>query len=105
MPELGGLLDPPDIPTGGDGDTPWAGAYSPGDLATVGSLSVFRYAYDTGDWERSLWAVPLGASGHPGSRHYADQAAMWGQVRMAPMLYGWERIAAAAEATQILRAG
>ena len=105
IPELSGLLDPPDIPTGGDGDTPWAGAYSPGDLATVGSLSVFRYAYDTGDWERSLWAVPLGASGHPGSRHYADQAAMWGQVRMAPMLYGWERIAAAAEATQILRAG
>ena len=104
MPALKSLLDPPEIPIAGDGDTPWAGAYAPGDLAAVGSLSVFRYAYDTGDWNRSLWAVPLGASGHPGSRHYADQSAMWRQVRMTPMLYDWARIAAAAESTQTLRA-
>ena len=105
MPELSGLLDPPEIPTGGDGDTPWAGSYAPGDLATVGGLSVFRYAYDPADWDRSLWAVPLGASGHPASPHYADQSEMWSKVRMAPMLYDWERIEAAAETEQTLRAG
>ena len=103
-PALGKLLDPPEIPTGGDGDTPWAGPYAPGDLATALGLSVFRYAYDPADWERSLWAVPLGASGHPGSKHYADQSTMWSKVRMAPMLYGWERIAGAAETMQTLRA-
>ena len=105
MPELGKLLDPPRIATGGDGDTPWAGSYSPADFAAVAGMSVFRYAYDPSDWERSLWAVPLGSSGHPASPHYADQAQMWGNVQMAPMLYGWERIAANAETTQTLRAG
>ena len=104
-PALGKLLDPPEIPTGGDGDTPWAGSYAPGDLATVLGLSVFRYAYDPADWERSLWAVPLGASGHPGSPHFADQSEMWSKVRMAPMMYDWERIKGAAEAEQTLRAG
>ena len=105
MPELGDLLDPPEIPTGGDGDTPWAGSYAPGDLATVGGLSVFRYAYDPADWNRSLWAVPLGASGHPASPHYSDQSEMWSKVRMAPMLYNWERIKDGAETDQMLRAG
>lgn len=105
MPGLGELLDPPEIPTGGDGDTPWAGSYAPGDLATVGGLSVFRYAYDPADWNRSLWAVPLGASGHPASPHYSDQSVMWSKVQMAPMLYDWERIKAAAETEQRLQAG
>ncbi len=103
MPELGALLDPPEIPTGGDGDTPWAGSYAPGDLATVGGLSVFRYAYDPANWERSLWAVPLGASGHPGSPNFADQSEMWSHVRMAPMVYDWERVEAAAKTAQRLR--
>ncbi len=104
-PELGTLLDPPEIPTGGDGDTPWAGSYAPGDLATVLGLSVFRYAYDPADWERSLWAVPLGASGHPASPHYSDQSEMWSHVRMAPMRYDWEGIKAAAKTEQRLRPG
>ena len=103
MPELSALLDPPAIAYGGDGDTPLAGAYAPYDLATVGSLSVFRYAYDPSDWERSLWAVPLGASGHPGSPHYADQSAMWARAQMAPMRYGWDGIARAAETAQTLQ--
>ena len=101
-PSLGAVLDPPRIATGGDADTPWAGPYSPADFAALGGMSVFRYAYDPADWERSLWAVPLGASGHPGSPHFADQAEMWGRVRMAPMMYGWDRIAANAETQQAL---
>ena len=46
-PELNGLLDPPSIPHSGDGDTPLQGGYSPATLATVTSLSVARYSYDT----------------------------------------------------------
>ena len=102
-PALAPILDPPRIATGGDGDTPWAGPYAPADFAALGGMSVFRYAYDPADWERSLWAVPLGSSGHPGSPHYADQAETWANVRMAPMMYGWERIAAHAETEQMLR--
>jgi penicillin amidase len=101
-PELSGLLDPPPIPAGGDGDTPLAGGYSPADPATITSLSVVRYAYDLADWDRSLWVVPLGNSGHPGSKHYRDQSETWRQVQMLPMLYTWDRIIAESEARQRL---
>src|SRR2546430_9778088 len=45
------------------------------------SLSVNRYIDDPADWRRSRWIVPLGASGHPGSPHYADQATLWTEVK------------------------
>ena len=102
FPELAGLLDPPSIPMSGDGDTPLAGAYSPADPATVGGLSVARYAYDLADWDNSLWVIPLGASGNPGSPHYHDQSETWRQVQMIPMEYGWEGIAARSQARQTL---
>jgi penicillin amidase len=94
FPELAELLDPPAIPSSGDGDTPLQGGYSPANPATVTSLSVARYSYDPSDWENSLWVVPLGSSGHPGSPHYADQSETWRQVKMIPMGYDWSRIEA-----------
>ena len=102
FPDLAELLDPPSIPTSGDGDTPLAGSYSTAELATVGGLSVFRYSFDLDDWSKSLWAVPLGASGHPGSPHYYDQTEMWRRVEMAPMQYDWEHIASNRESSQVL---
>ena len=102
FPELADALNPPAIPMSGDGDTPLAGAYSPADLATVGGLSVARYAYDLSDWDKSLWAIPLGASGHPGSSHYHDQSDAWRQVQMFPMEYGWEGIIARSRSLQTL---
>jgi len=102
FPELAELLDPPAIPTSGDGDTPLQGGYSSAAPATVTSLSVARYSYDPSDWEDSLWVVPLGSSGHPGSPHYADQSETWRQVKMIPMGYGWEQIEASCETEQTL---
>ena len=102
FPELAELLDPPAIPTSGDGDTPLQGGYSPANPATVTSLSVARYSYDPSDWENSLWVVPLGSSGHPGSPHYADQSETWRQVKMIPMGYDWGRIEASCETMQTL---
>jgi penicillin amidase len=102
FPELAELLDPPPIPMSGDADTPLAGSYSPADPATVTGLSVARYSFDLADWEKSLWAIPLGASGHPGSPHYHDQSETWRQVKMVPMLYNWEGIAANSESEQTL---
>ena len=101
-PELSGLLDPPAIPASGDGDTPLQGGYSHAEPATVTSLSVARYAYDLADWDKSLWVVPLGSSGHPGSKHYYDQSETWRQVQMVPMLYSWDRITAESQTQQRL---
>ena len=103
FPELAGILDPPPIPLAGDADTPLAGSYAPADFATVGSLSVARYAFDLADWNSCLWAVPLGSSGHPGSPHYQDQLETWRRVEMTPMLYDWDEIAANQESEQILK--
>jgi len=102
FPELAELLDPPAIPTSGDGDTPLQGGYSSAAPATVTSLSVARYAYDPSNWGNSLWVVPLGSSGHPGSHHYADQSETWRQVNMIPMGYDWDRIEASCETEQTL---
>jgi penicillin amidase len=101
-PELSPFLNPPAIPSGGDWDTPLAGAYSAANPATITTLSVARYSYDLADWDDSLWVVPLGSSGHPGSKHYHDQSAAWSQVQMVPMVYSWERIIAESETQQRL---
>ena len=104
-PELDGLLDPPAIPHSGDGDTPLQGGYSPATFATVTGLSVARYAYDTANWDNSLWVVPLGSSGHPGSPHYHDQSETWRKVEMVPMRWDWPGIIADSETAQTLEPG
>ena len=104
-PEVAALLDPPSLPMGGDGDTPQAASYAASEPFSIIATSVARYVFDAGDWNNSAWVIPLGASGHPGSPHYADQAPIWGDVRLIPMLYDWARIAASAESLQELRPG
>ena len=74
FPELAEWLNPPVVSTGGDGDTVQAASISTATGYTVGSTSVARFVFDLSDWQRSAWVVPLGASGHPGSPHYADQS-------------------------------
>jgi penicillin amidase len=102
FPEVQGLLDPPSQPMGGDGDTPRAGGYSPGCPFQVTLLSVARYVFDTSNWDNSCWVVPLGASGHPGSPHYSDQAAIWGKLELIPMTYRWDRVKAEAASHQAI---
>ena len=102
FPELTGLLNPPPVSVGGDGDTVQAATLSTGTAYGVGGTSVARFVFDLSDWQRSTWVVPLGASGHPGSPHYADQAAAWGAVQLYPMLYDWAKICAEAETQQKL---
>jgi acyl-homoserine lactone acylase PvdQ len=59
--------------------------------------------FDTADWDNSCWIVPLGASGHPGSAHYADQTPIWAAVDLIPMTYQWDAIEAGAESQQSLK--
>jgi penicillin amidase len=90
------------VAIGGDSDTVQAGSFIAGAGYGVTSTSVARYVFDLADWEQSAWIVPLGSSGHPGSSHYADQAERWSECRLAPMRYGWARVAAEAESHQVL---
>ncbi len=103
MPDAAALLDPPSRRLGGDGDTVMAVGQVPaaGPAGSYGALC--RYVFDVGNWEESRWAVFLGASGHPGSPHYADQNAAWSACAMVPMRYDWDGIAAAASTTQTLQ--
>jgi penicillin amidase len=91
-PALAAVLDPAPLPLGGDGETVQAAGYSAALDYEVTLTSVARYVFDLADWERSGWVVPLGASGHPGSPHYADQAGAWRAVRLLPMRFGWDRV-------------
>ena len=102
FPECADVLNPPQVPAGGDGDTPQQGGSWTPDRFVLTSLSVNRYIHDPADWRRSRWIVPLGASGHPGSPHYADQAALWAEVETVPQLWEWDDIEAAAETRQQL---
>ena len=105
FPAAAPVLDPPALPVGGDGDTVQAnGLVAPfGPAAAYGALA--RYAFDVGDWEKGRWCVFLGASGHPGSPHYADQNPLWSRCAMAPMRQGWAGLEAAATARQALVPG
>ena len=105
FPEAAGLLNPPSRPIGGDGDTVLANGLIPaaGPQATYGALS--RYVFDVGNWDNSRWVVFHGASGHPGSAHFADQNAPWSVCDMVPMLYDWKRIFSDAESEQLLVSG
>ena len=96
FPEMAALLDPPPVAVGGDGDTVQATGFIPAAGYAVALTSVARYIFDLGDWSKSAWIVPLGASGHPGSPHYADQAQDWAEGRLRPMRYDWDRIRAEA---------
>ena len=102
FPQHARWLDPPSLPVHGDGDTPLAGGYTLAEGYSTTSVSVNRYIHDPSDWNRSLWIVPLGASGHPGSPHYADQAERWANVDYIPQLWDWDRISAESESCQRL---
>jgi len=102
FPQWASALDPPSLATDGDGETVQAGAFIPAAGYAHAVTSVARYVFDLGNWERSGWIVPLGASGHPGSPHYADQARDWADVRLRPMRYAWTRVRKDAESHQRL---
>lgn len=102
FPEFAEKLDPPSVQLHGDGDTPLAGSYGIQNEFTIGLTSVNRYIFDPADWNNSRWIVPLGASGHPGSSHFADQATMWGNVEFIPQLWDWEQIQAESKTMQRL---
>ena len=102
LPEARRLRLPPSVPMGGDGDTVLCGTSAPGFNLRATTLSVARYVFDLGDWERSGWAVPHGVAADPASVHHADQLLAWTEQRLVPMRYDWCGIAATARARRPL---
>ena len=91
-------------PVGGDEDTPnqtainvWRG------YEASFALASYRQLFDVGEWDRSLFVLPPGQSGHPGSPHYDDLLQPWLQGEYAPFLFSREAVAAAVEQTASLR--
>jgi penicillin amidase len=102
FPEAAPLLNPRHMTLAGDSDTVQAGGFYPMQTPACQMISVARYVFDLGDWERSTWVVPGGASGHPASPHWDDQGLLYEAHETIPMLYGWERIAREAGTVQYL---
>ncbi len=104
FPEVAKRLNPPKVSTHGDWSTPNNGSHPLRDGKHVAG-PVNRYIHDPSDWRNSRWIVPLGASGHPGSKHFSDQQQMWADVETIPMLWDFSDIARDAETKQTLRPG
>jgi penicillin amidase len=82
--ELGALLDLPRIPACGDGVTVCAGTFDGNYQAWLGAG--YRMVADLADPQCGIWSVEVaGASGQPGSLHYADQVEPWSAGRLVYM--------------------
>ncbi len=100
FPDYAKYLNPPSVSFGGDSDTPQQGGYI--ENFEVNSISVNRYIHDVSNWNNSRWIVPLGSSGHPGSKHYSDQSQYWAEVKTIPQLWDWKEIEKSYESKQRL---
>ncbi|MFI9610964.1 penicillin acylase family protein [Streptomyces sp. NPDC052023] len=60
------------------------------DLAARGPAA--RYVWDLARRDDSLWVVPLGASGVPGSAHHRDQLPLWTRGELVPVVTDWARL-------------
>ncbi|WP_399479406.1 GNAT family N-acetyltransferase [Streptomyces sp. OUCMDZ-4982] len=58
-----------------------------------------RYVWDLARREDSLWVVPFGASGVPGSAHHRDQTDLWASGRLAPVTTDWNLLHRTEETT------
>ena len=101
---LGGPV-PAAVGMGGDADTIQAAAYgwredTPFDVT---HLSVYRQVVDLAEPAAASFVIPGGASGDPGSPHFADQLAQWARHRRVPMLWRPADVDAAAGDTTVVR--
>ncbi|MGE5235945.1 MAG: penicillin acylase family protein [Acidobacteriota bacterium] len=102
VPLVGRLFDQGPFGVGGDPRSIDATGYrAQGEGFGVNALPSLRFVADLSDWDRSVFTLPLGQSGHPLSRHVADQARDWlaGRAHRMP----WSRDAVAAAAVAVLR--
>lgn len=74
---------------GGDHDCVNATSCVPGFTDLTARASAARYVWDLARREDSLWAVPLGADGVPGTPHHRDQLASWSRCELVQAVTDW----------------
>ncbi len=93
------LLNAGTFPAGGSGDTVNAGGHPGGASFNNTSIVTYRQIIDLSDFNKSLFIVPPGQSGHVGSPHYNDLLEDYLAVRYRPLTWDWSSIEAEAEQT------
>jgi penicillin G amidase len=95
---LGWLLNRGPVPVSGDSSTVMRTSVHRLRPFEVWEYPSFRQVLDVGNWDEARLVLPAGQSGHPLSRHYFDQNALWreGRYRTAPFSRGAVEAAAAA---------
>jgi penicillin amidase len=89
----------PSVGLGGDGTTVFnSGSAYQGNFTSNIGVS-FRMIVDFADFNRSVWVLPPGQSGHPGSPHYNDGIQPWLNLEYWPMLWDWKSIRTNEEGT------
>jgi penicillin amidase len=96
IPLLGALLNRGPFPVAGAGGCIDATAYAAqrDDFAVI-ALPSLRFVADLADWDRAVFTLPLGQSGHFLSPHVADQTADWLGGRAHPMPWSAAAVRAA----------
>lgn len=84
----------------GDGSTINAQAWSERHPFAVSSTPAMRFVTEVGNWDDTVLVLPVGQSGRPWSRHYADQASSW--VQLAPVRFPFSDEAVQRAATAVL---
>uniref|UniRef100_A0AAU3HY94 Penicillin acylase family protein n=1 Tax=Streptomyces sp. NBC_01393 TaxID=2903851 RepID=A0AAU3HY94_9ACTN len=76
----------------GDNDCVLSTSSLPGltDLSARGPAA--RYVWDLADRDDSLWVVPFGADGVPGTAHHRDQLPLWLRGDLAPVTTDWNKL-------------
>ncbi|MET7742097.1 penicillin acylase family protein [Streptomyces sp. NPDC005385] len=76
----------------GDNDCVLCTSSVPGitDLSARGPAA--RYVWDLSDRNASLWVVPFGADGVPGTDHHRDQLVLWLAGELAPVTTDWKTL-------------
>lgn len=75
-------------PIGGDADTIAQTGVDPWHPFEASSFTVsYRQVFDVGDWDAGRFILPMGQSGQPGSRHYADLMEAWRRGEYRPLLF------------------
>ncbi len=93
--EFAALLNLPDVPIGGHGDTVFSTMVQNGASSTHGVS--YRQVIDLSDVNGMRICIPPGNSGQPGSPHYGDNLERWANVEYHPLYVDWDDIAANAE--------
>jgi penicillin G amidase len=96
---LGRLLNRGPLLVAGDIDTVCMGNIPRDPVAGPTCIAPsYRIICDTADWDTTLSVLPGGQSGHPGSRHYADQLGLWQRGAYKPLLWSRAKVEAASVA-------